>query len=62
MRFADAMIYFDYNMSKMAKETGYSHQAIWLWKKEGTIPYPAQCVIQIQTKGLLKADRKHCLK
>lgn len=57
MKFSEVMIFYDYNMSKIAKALDTSRQYVSLWKKEDKIPYPKQCELQIITNGKLKASK-----
>lgn len=57
MKFSEVMIFYDYNMSKIAKALDTSRQYVSLWKKEDKIPYPKQCELQIITNGKLIASK-----
>jgi hypothetical protein len=57
MKFSEVMIYYDYNMSKIAKALDTSRQYVSLWKKENQIPFPMQCMLQVITNGKLKASK-----
>jgi len=41
--------------ANIAKGVGVSRQLVGYWKRRG-IPYSRQCVIQLATKGRLRAD------
>lgn len=58
MKFSEVMIYYDYNMSAIAKSLETSRQYVSLWKKTGKIPYPKQCELQVITKGKLLASKE----
>lgn len=58
MKFSEVMIYYDYNMSNIAKALDTSRQYVSLWKKENKIPYPMQCMLQVITSGKLKASKE----
>ena len=58
MKFSEVMIFYDYNMSKIAKALDTSRQYVSLWKKENKIPYPKQCELQIITNGKLLACKE----
>lgn len=57
MKFSEVMIFYDYNMSNIAKALDTSRQYVSLWKKEDKIPYPKQCELQIITNGKLIASK-----
>jgi hypothetical protein len=57
MKFSEVMIYYDYNMSKIAQALDTSRQYVSLWKKDDKIPYPMQCMLQVVTNGKLKAAK-----
>ena len=40
--------------SDIARGIGVSRQLVYVWKKKG-IPYGRQCMIQLQTRGRLRA-------
>ncbi len=40
---------------ELALKTGYSEVTLWKWKKKG-IPLRTQAVLELTTKGKLKAD------
>jgi len=42
----------------IASDLQYTHQAIYSWKKNKSIPLRTQRTIEAFTKGALKADRK----
>lgn len=58
MKFSEVMIYYDYNMSKIAEALDISRQYVSLWKKEDKIPYPMQCMLQVITNERLKANKE----
>jgi DNA-binding transcriptional regulator YdaS (Cro superfamily) len=43
------------NDSNIARALGVSRQLVFHWKRKG-IPYGRQCMIQLATKGRLRAD------
>jgi hypothetical protein len=51
------MIYYDYNMSAIARALETSRQYVALWHKNDKIPYPKQCELEVLTKGELKANK-----
>lgn len=58
MNFSDLMNYHDCkNRKELSKKTGYSTVTLWKWENNG-IPVRTQAVLQIKTKGKLKADLK----
>lgn len=50
------------NANRAAKALSISRQTIQNWKTRGRIPFQAQYVIQIKTKGKLKADASGLIK
>ena len=42
----------------LAKACDVSEAAIYLWVKQGAIPYDRQCQIQVETKGKLLASKE----
>ena len=58
MKFSDIMIYYDYNMTNIARACDITSQYVNKWKKKNKIPYHYQCVLELATKGELKADKK----
>ncbi len=58
MKFSEVMIFYDYNMSKIAKALETSRQYVAQWKKADSIPYPKQCELQIITNGKLIANKE----
>lgn len=58
MKFSDIMIYYDYNMSEVAKELGISRQCVAVWKKKNKVPFSKQCEIQVITNNKLKASKE----
>ena len=54
MTFADLQRKYG-NDSNIAKGLGVSRQLVFHWKKKG-IPYGRQCMIQLATKGRLRAE------
>jgi transcriptional regulator len=57
MKFSEVMIYYDYNMSAIAKALGTTRQCVSIWKKNNKIPYRSQCELQINTNGKLIASK-----
>jgi hypothetical protein len=57
MKFSDVMIYYNYNMSNIARALDITRQAIKVWHKNNRIPYSKQCEIEIATKGELRASK-----
>lgn len=57
MKFSEIMIYYDYNMSNIARALGISRQVVSRWHRNGKIPYKNQCEIEVLTKGALKASK-----
>ena len=45
------------NAATAARWLGVSRSCVSVWKKRGTIPVGRQALIQLQTKGRLRADR-----
>lgn len=61
MKFSEVMIYYDYNMSKIARALDVSRQYVAVWRKKDAIPWPFQCELQIITDGKLIANKEHAL-
>ncbi len=43
------------NRKELSEKTGYSTVTLWKWENNG-IPARTQAVLQVKTKGKLKAD------
>ena len=56
MKLREVMIYFDYNMSAIARALDTSRQYVSLWKKNDKIPFSKQCELQVITDGKLRAS------
>ena len=56
MKLREVMIYFDYNMSAIARALNTSRQYVSLWKKNDKIPWSKQCELQVITDGKLRAS------
>lgn len=46
------------SQAKVAREMGVSDAAVYLWIKNGGIPYDKQCQLQVATAGQLVARRE----
>ncbi|MDA3500749.1 hypothetical protein MKL32_03865 [Acinetobacter sp. AOR34_HL] len=56
MKISDLMNYHDCkNRKELSKKIGYSTVTLWKWEHQG-IPLTTQAVLQVKTKGKLKAD------
>lgn len=56
MKISDLMTYHDCkNRKELSEKTGYSTVTLWKWEHNG-IPAKTQAVLQVKTKGKLKAD------
>ncbi|EXF17936.1 hypothetical protein OHW01_00125 [Acinetobacter baumannii] len=56
MKISDLMTYHDCKSRKeLSEKTGYSTVTLWKWENNG-IPARTQAVLQVKTKGKLKAD------
>ena len=56
MKISDLMAYHDCkNRKELSEKTGYSTVTLWKWEHNG-IPARTQAVLQVKTKGELKAD------
>lgn len=58
MKFSEVMIYFDYNISKIADFLGVNRVTVWNWRKKNSIPMARQCQLELKTNGQLKADKE----
>lgn len=57
MKLSEVMIYYDYNMSAIARALDVSRQYVSLWKKNDKIPFSKQCELQVITAGKLRASK-----
>jgi hypothetical protein len=57
MKLSEVMIYYDYNMSAIARALDVSRQYVSLWKKNDKIPFSKQCELQVITAGKLMASK-----
>lgn len=57
MKLSEVMIYYDYNMSAIARALDTSRQYVSLWKKNDKIPFSKQCELQVITAGKLRASK-----
>jgi hypothetical protein len=57
MKFSEVMIYFDYKISNVSRFLNISRQTIYGWHDNDRIPFDKQCVIEVLTKGKLKANK-----
>jgi hypothetical protein len=57
MKLSEVMIYYDYNMSAIARALDTSRQYVSLWKKNDKIPFSKQCELQVITDGKLRASK-----
>ncbi|MDR7655521.1 hypothetical protein [Acinetobacter junii] len=56
MKISDLMTYHDCkNRKELSEKIGYSTVTLWKWEHNG-IPARTQAVLQVKTKGKLKAD------
>lgn len=46
------------SQAEAARRLNLSAPTIWAWQHD-TIPYDRQCQIQVESRGRLKAERKH---
>lgn len=58
MTIHEALVYFDYRQTNIAKALGVSKNSVSKWFKEKEIPFYRQCQLEVVTMGALKADRK----
>lgn len=57
MKISEVLIYYDYNMSAIARALGTSRQYVSYWKKNDKIPFSKQCELQVITDGKLRASK-----
>ena len=57
MKFNEVMIYYDYNMAKIARALGVTQQFVSTWKKKDAIPIERQCQLEVITDRALRANR-----
>ncbi len=43
----------------MSRALGLGNTTYLLWQRRGYIPYPSQCVIEVETNRKFKASRAH---
>lgn len=59
MTIDEVLTYFEHKQSKVADALNLPRQSVHLWWKQKKIPYDKQCVLEVYTKGTLKADKEH---
>jgi len=57
MKFSELMIHFDYKISNVSRFLNINRQTIYVWHHNDKIPFDKQCVIEVLTKGKLKANK-----
>lgn len=57
MRFRDVMAFYDYKMNKILQDLHVGRLTLLEWKKKDTIPFEKQCVLEVKSNGVLKANR-----
>ena len=45
--------------TRLVRDLNLGNSTYQIWRKQGYIPFAAQCVIEKKTKGLFKACEKH---
>jgi len=59
MTLQEALDHFGGSNTELAEAIGITPEAVSNWKRRGgSIPYDAQCRLQVATKGKLKADKR----
>ncbi len=56
MNIDDVITYYRHNLTNVARALGVSAMSVCKWRKSGKIPVPYQCMLQILSKGHLKAN------
>lgn len=57
MTIDEVLTYYEHKQSNVAKALGIPRQTVNKWWKERKIPYEKQCMLEVETKGALKASR-----
>ena len=57
MNINEVLSHFRHRQCEVAKALNVHHQTVWLWVKNKKIPYDKQCILEVETKGELKASR-----
>lgn len=57
MTIDEVLTYFEHRQSKVAEALGLPRQSVSRWWKEKKIPYEKQCMLEVYTKGALKANK-----
>jgi DNA invertase Pin-like site-specific DNA recombinase len=57
MTINEVLTYFEHRQSKVARALNVHKQTVWLWCKAKKIPYDKQCILEVMTKGELKANK-----
>lgn len=58
MKFSEVMSYYDYKMSNIGRAVDVARETVARWKKKDEIPFNMQCVLEVISKGKLKADKR----
>ncbi len=59
MTIDEVLTYFEHKQVNIARALGVHKQTVNVWWKEKRIPYDKQCVLEVYTKGELKANKEH---
>lgn len=57
MKIKELLIQYEYNRTNVAKLFGVSRRTVTRWRDADKIPYPYQCMVELETKGKFKADK-----
>jgi len=58
MKFRDVMAYYDYKMNRIVRDLHVGRLAVIEWKKKDTVPFEKQCILEVKSNGVLKANRE----
>lgn len=56
MKFNEVMAYYDYKIVKIINALMMTRETISRWRKNDSIPFKAQCMLEVISHGKLKAD------
>lgn len=59
MTIDEVLTYYEHKQSNVADSLGIERALVHRWWKKKYVPYDKQCVLEIHTKGKLKASKYH---
>lgn len=57
MKFKDVMAYYDYKIINICNALHVARDTVKAWKNNDHIPFKMQCVLEVLSGGILKANR-----